>query len=350
MKQYLHLISLTLFKLVAWPIGLLVIIWYPLHWWPIIQPGFVMLGDVLAPWLVLLLWPLLIIALIANQRYLGWFMIGCIALIATIIIPSFWSSATPMPEGKQPLTIMSFNLWYNNPQQNVSAIADLIQQETPDILLLQEVDTDLVTALTVKLETLYEDQSFHTIVDDETLQAVISRYPLTLISAEAEQSRLLKVRTKTAQGDIQIWNIHAFRVNFLPGNNLLSYGTMQSAHQKYEGQLGWLIESLAPITEPLILGGDLNIPDQSADYRALNQYLRSTHQQAGEGLAFTFPATSNHGRHSTIFGYPIRLASPIRVVRLDYIFVSSHFQVESAHTLGDSAGSDHAPIVGQIWW
>jgi endonuclease/exonuclease/phosphatase family metal-dependent hydrolase len=83
--------------------------------------------------------------------------------------------------------------------------------------------------------------------------------------------------------------------------------------------------------------GDFNFIDRSATYRLMvDAGLTDTFRAVGSGAGFTFP---------TRFQYlPVRL--PL-LVRIDYIWVTNHFQpLSSQVALG--YGSDHLPVISEI--
>jgi vancomycin resistance protein VanJ len=349
LRRYFVLAVWHILAACAWALGFAVCLWYIMRWLPNGNIGLVMLGDVLSPWLLLVLAPALVLAVVARRRYVSLLLAIATVLVGSILAPLFlphWSSAS---SHRLSLKAMSFNLWYNNPYADWPAVAALIRQEHPDVLLLQEIDARMLDQLAAELKDLYSDTTLHVSADAASLQAVISRYPLQLIGAESDRSRLQKVQVKTPAGPIIVWNIHAYRANFLPGANFLSYGADTENHLKYAGQFAWLIDDLQQVHEPFIIGGDFNVPYQSADYRALTQHWQETHGQAGWGFGFTFPATPNHARYASFLGQTIRLSSPLPLVKLDHIFYSAHFFAQAARTLSSSAGSDHAPIVAELF-
>ncbi len=54
---------------------------------------------------------------------------------------------------------MSYNVWRDN--QNISAVAEVIKKEHPDILLLQEIKEGRIQILVEELKTLYSGGEPH---------------------------------------------------------------------------------------------------------------------------------------------------------------------------------------------
>jgi endonuclease/exonuclease/phosphatase (EEP) superfamily protein YafD len=214
--------------------------------------------------------------------------------------------------------------------------------------LIQEITADDFLTLRHALQAEAASTAVDAVFDGAVEQAIISRFPLQKIGVEAERTRLLKARIRTPAGDAEVWAIHAYRLNLLPGRNFLSYGGDFELHRRSESQFEWLAEEIHRTPSRLILGGDFNVPYGSYPYRLIADVLRETHAEAGWGFGFTFPASSDHARWLTISGQRIRLFSPIRLVRIDHLFHSPECATVSARVLDDSLGSDHAPLMSEI--
>ena len=86
-------------------------------------------------------------------------------------------------------------------------------------------------------------------------------------------------------------------------------------------------------TGPTILTGDLNAPVQSLVCRRLfSAGLRDAFSEAGIGYGYTY------GRYTKI-GRPY--------VRIDYILVSRHWQIQRCWG-GNSKGSNHCPVIADL--
>jgi endonuclease/exonuclease/phosphatase (EEP) superfamily protein YafD len=222
---------------------------------------------------------------------------------------------------------MSYSVCYDN--RNIQAVAEVIRQEEPDILLLQEVTRSTKTRLEKELTDLYPEGQFHMAYAPRILQAVISRYPLTQIDSQPRAGRLQKTLIETPQGPIAVWNVHTH------------HPVTKSQWHNQSREFSRLIQDIASVKGPLIVGGDFNTTDQSESYRRVNQYLDNAHWEAGWGFGFTFPTTSPS---SSCKDLPLN--TPI--IRIDHIFYSHHFFAHRARTLTEAGGSDHFPVVAKL--
>lgn len=82
-----------------------------------------------------------------------------------------------------------------------------------------------------------------------------------------------------------------------------------------------LVDVMAAETDPVIAVGDFNMPSHGHLSRVVAERFRDAHREAGGGFGFTFPGDA---------GSPLTLAEPW--LRLDYIWVSPHWEVISCVT------------------
>lgn len=302
--------------------GLGVLAWYMLRWWPGDRLLPVRLFNYFMPWLLVSLIPGLVLARLARRKWASVALAVPTLLISLTFAPLFLPRPEAVLAANVSFKMMSYNVWHRN--KNLVDATRLIRQEQPDILLLQEVRSAGVQILTEELADLYPGGQLHFVYEPRVYQAAISRYPLTLVDTIYEKGRVQKISVETPVGPIAVWNVHTSQP--LPWR------------RQYR-QISALAEDIATTDGPLIVAGDFNTTDQSETYGMVNQYLENAHWEAGWGFGFTFPA------HQLRFK-KIPVLTP--VVRIDHIFYSPHFFVSSAHTLSESGGSDHLPVVAEL--
>jgi len=314
----------TAFWLGLWLFGLGVLLTYLLRWWPGDRLLPVRLLNYMVPWLLIPLVLALIAAIVAGRHW----------LVTVLAVPTLFISLTYAPlflprpclalGNSETFKVLSHNVGRRNP--DVTAMAALIRQEQPDILLLQELRRDRVEAFINTLDDLYPDAELHFTYDPYTLQAVASRYPLTPLAMMPEKGRAQKVLLETPNGPITVINIHP------------DFRDWQRRHQQMSMLLA---EDVISADGPVILGGDFNTTDQTQIYRLVNQHLHNAHWEAGWGFDFTFPFPVRRIRGR----YPMP-----QLVRIDHIFYSDHFFAHNAGTLTESGGSDHLPVFAEFSW
>ncbi len=79
---------------------------------------------------------------------------------------------------------------------------------------------------------------------------------------------------------------------------------------------------------------------RSPDHRLLSGYLHDAYRAVGRGLGNTFPRMGS---------WPRTFPAPWPLLRLDYVWHSSHFDAAWAYR-GDAGHSDHHPIVAGLRW
>ena len=322
--QKLYSASRNVFWSILWLTGLCLILIYPLRW---------LFGDSLppvrmlfyiTPWLLALSLPMFVIAGVRRRKGLS--AVLATATLANVLsfAPLFLPRELAAPSADDfSLKIMSYNL-HGIPE--IDGIVEVIRQQTPDILLIQEASPDLVSPAFHGLDDLYPE--LYVDVDQKGFgQAILSRYPLKPIGAELAIGRTQKVWMETPVGPIAVWNVHPIPPFLVPA-------------EQYDRQISALAAEIAGATGPLIVGGDFNATDQTAAYRKINRYLEDAYREAGNGFGFTYPAPPYTFMDMHLQTGPLW--------RIDYIFHSPDFTATSAYTLTTSGGSDHFPILVEV--
>ncbi|MDM8528500.1 endonuclease/exonuclease/phosphatase family protein [Anaerolineales bacterium HSG24] len=344
----------------VWMLGSGLMLWYPLRWWPGDRLLPVRLLNYFMPWLLVALFPLLLLAILTRRKELALCLTIPTIGISLSLAPQFIPTTTPVLADNRPLKVMSYNVLYTN--QDIARIVAMIRAEQPDIILLQEVVKPMIPAFNEELGTLYPDQAAHVIYEPAISQAVVSRYPLTAVDSDW-QGRIQKVQVDTPTRLIQVWNIH-------PTTAIRQY-----KWQRQQQDLARISQEVAEFDGPLILGGDFNTTPQSDNYRLISPYLHNSHEQVGWRLGFSYPAEGySLPNHTLAWQWKLLTQRPIRklfkwiglnrqpigrdykyipisfgtLVRIDHIFYSDHFIATKATILTDGGGSDHLPIMAEL--
>jgi hypothetical protein len=189
----------------AWLASLGLTLFYPLRWLSGDSLKPVRVVSYITPWLLLFSLPLLIIAILRHRKWLAVVLAISSLAIGFSFAPLFLPhrQAPPPPHGF-PLKIMSYNL---HGIREISGIVEVIRQEKPDILLIQEYSPALVSPSFRGLDDLYPE--LYVDADSEGFgQAIFSRYPLKQVSVEFDTGRTQKVLIDTPSGPIAVWNVH----------------------------------------------------------------------------------------------------------------------------------------------
>ncbi len=236
------------------------------------------------------------------------------------------------------LRIMSYNVHGCQGMDgfiSTERIARVIARHSPDIIALQELDVgrlrsrkmDQARRIADYLEMKYH---FHSVFFQEEEQygnALLSRYPLTLIK---KQALPILPHGKRNEPRGALWALMEFQ-----GRQIYIVNTHLSIWPRER-----VLQTKALLAEkklvdpsensPIILCGDFNATPGSAVYKRICEKFKDS-QTLLQGQQ----------RQYTWFGsYPL--------AQIDHVFVTSHFQIQSAsvsRTSLDKVASDHLPLL-----
>lgn len=247
----------------------------------------------------------------------AWPKLGVALAAAQVIIamPALWmtsgGAAGVRASTAVPVKILSLNLWVRHDRD---AIVRLLDQTTPDLVMLQEVRPSTMAAL---LRAIGERYPY--VAECECDVALLSRRPLrnveTVDRASAHPSLVTALWTSPGGRTYRVGSLH------------LAWPFMPQAQAT---NVDWLIDSVARWREPLILGGDFNLSPWS--YK-LNKLTWQT------GL-------TRHGLWGASWPAP-RGIIPRGIVLIDNVLTSPEIAGETFVT-GPDVGSDHLPIIATL--
>jgi vancomycin resistance protein VanJ len=311
-----------------WVCGLGTFLLYPVRWLSGDLFDLIRLSTYITPWFLLFLVPAMVVAGSARRPRLLAILAIPTLLIGFTFAPLFLPRRVAAPPANAlPLKVMSYNL---HAIQDTQGIARIIRQEQPDLLLVQELHPGLVSLSLDALADLYPELYVEVVSQPEVrfVQAVVSRYPLKEVSAEFEKGRVQKVKVETPAGEIAVWNVHFLPPFLVPPT-------------RHDQQAIALAADIATVETPLIVAGDFNATELSTTYKLINRHLRNAHWEVGGGFGFSFPAPPY-----TLYDLPLNIGP---LYRIDHIFYSQHFRASAAQTVPNGGGSDHFPVVAQLW-
>jgi len=265
-----------------------------------------------------------------------WGMLSLV-LLGWTLIPAAWSfrpRASP-PSGTPALTVMSMNLLLTN--GNINAMLDSIGKENPDVILFQEYTPAAAASIGPALHEKYP-HSVNFGRDDAFGQAVFSRLPFigtpepypqrtgehaaaVPVGFVGSNDPQIRVVVEVGGSQVVIQNVHVS-----PPVSLEYFKDQRS-------MLAWLAKWGASEQRPLIMGGDFNATQQSAELGKLRAAgLTSALDEAGWGRCSTWPQES-----------PLSIFPGVRIDQL----MSRGLICESAKVAAPT-GSDHLPIVARF--
>jgi endonuclease/exonuclease/phosphatase family metal-dependent hydrolase len=241
-----------------------------------------------------------------------------------------------------PLTVMTFNTlaW----QREGHDLEHSILSAAPDIVALQEIGPRAAHYLASSLGRLFPHH-YITESADSSGAAVLSRYPLREAVAFRGSEKghwWQRMVVDAPAGPIALLNIHTkipyirttHRRKWLPRIPLAFHAERRSR------EVAYLVSLLEKVDGPVIVCGDFNMTERSADHRLMAGQLRDAYRAVGRGLGHTFPSVGS---------WPRTFPAPWPIVRLDYVWHSEHFGAAWAYR-GEAGHSDHHPIVVGLRW
>lgn len=260
---------------------------------------------------------LLLVAIFVVLKSIRGAALALVALLVSgiAVLPVYFQepkSYSPVASSAQ-IKVMLSNVLSSNTQYQ--KLIDYILQESPDILVLQELDHNWIS----------------------NLSPVIQRYPTNIIIPRNDNfgiavlSKLQPVDQQiTYWGDLDIPSIEArLKINGHEFHVLATHPMPPTSAANYRfrnRQLADVAARASEIRSPKLLVGDLNITTWSSDYDQLEENTGFRNARYGFG---TFPT------------WPQQI--PFIKIPIDHILVSREFDVKTIST-GPNIGSDHLPL------
>lgn len=295
------------------------------------------------PIFVIFLMPLMLIGLLLNiQRAKIMTLIG-LGMFVFMFGGSFVSRQKPIPPSADVLRVMTFNMLVYTP--DVTNAVNVIRDESPDIVMIQETSFAMADALDQKMKDLYPYQ-IHNPSDIPIGLSVISKYPFEVMDDDLGDYWVGTPIPLEVNWNGQIVHIVDFHMYPTTMGIMLSPEDAQAVIKIRREKAVRLVEFVQEHPGPVILAGDANDVWLNDTYITLvNSGLQDAWAQAGSGLGHTFPGNKSPGTSRLhIAGVYI----PEWMVRIDYIFASPDWEVLSAK-LGQTDGySDHRPVIATL--
>ena len=286
------------------------------------------MGNFLTIWMVLALLFAVFVALWLQHR---WLTIGLVFLLFVSVYQNqLWVIAVAEPvvfeRDEDDLRIMTFNVHPTNTQ--IERVADLILTHDLDVVALQEISEEAKDKLLSAVAHEYSNVAL-----DEQL-VLLSRFPLEELYVDEDLMQSQLVRLSLPEEDVYVWNVHA------------PTAVKQSIWQAQKRDLLIIEDSLKEIDAPVMVVGDLNTTHQSENYQYIANHLVDTHAVAGQGLGLTYPEPDVV--YTLMPSLDSRLQWMPPMLRIDYIFVSTEWQVKWAEVVEQGYGSDHRPVLATV--
>ncbi len=257
---------------------------------------------------------LLIVFAVRRQAKYSLLLVVVLAVNATYVLPWYFKNGTPAGEAGIDVTFLYANVLSSN-RDHVRLI-DLIDDERPDVIVLQEVSTQwLETLLSLADEYPF---SYTEARDDNFGIALWSRLPLASamhVDSPPLGFPTIIATTRIDGRDVTLVSTHPInplgRENFLARNR----------------QLQSVAEIVGQAHGEVLLIGDLNASVWDRHYRHFAESTGLSNARRGSGILPTWPTFM-----------------PFAMIPIDHVLVSSGIEIADIRT-GPRIGSDHLPLI-----
>lgn len=264
---------------------------------------------------VLLLFPVLP-SFLLRKKLLGFSFLLSALLLGLPFINFFNKSVINAPTN-QTYKIMTYSKMGRN--HNINAVAEVVLNEKPDVLFMQEIDEQETANLTKLLSNIYDGAPVFYFTD-ELNGLILSRYKVTSLRKKGDFSQAAEI--EFPENSARVWNVHLQK----------SFGNTDLQYQMVDQ----LAEQISTVNDPVIVAGDFNATVLNYPYKKINQHLENAFENAGSGFGFTFPSAAR------------RMGTFAPFMRIDHIFYSSQFDVHQSYVVEQSGDSDHFPVVAML--
>ncbi|MEX1178058.1 MAG: endonuclease/exonuclease/phosphatase family protein [Nitriliruptor sp.] len=311
-------------RVIAWPYAALTVVVIVLWLAQLRHPAAQVL-DLATFWGTVPAVVLLVVAVLARDGKATLLL----AVPAAVWIWSYGGAFLPStpPEVGADLRVATFNTFVGAPDEG--HVLALVEQEDPDVLLLQEVFPPREEALLAALGQRYPH---HRIDRSEGVGAVVvmSRHPIVdviEVGDASDRSRATSVVELDVDGvSLQVVSLHL--ISPCPGCGPSLIERLELEDDVRRAEVGAVLEVLDPAL-PAVVGGDLNSGDRSSAYRRLVAAgFTDPQRDAGSGMGFTWPADG-------------QVVPPL--VRIDWVLARALTAVDARVVAAE--GSDHRAVV-----
>ena len=244
-------------------------------------------------------------------------LLSLVSLVFNLVFVVPWYFGSRESASKEDVKLLLSNVLKNN--NDHGSLVSLIQNESPDIIVVMEINKNWVNALNL----LKNEYTYSKLVprEDNFGIGVYSKLPIivgsvTYFGSSGVPSIVLSL--EAAKGTLTLIATHP-----VPpiSDDYFKLRNKQLSHVAQEAE---------KLSGPLILAGDLNTTMWSSHYSQLETNGKLRNVRRGFGVNATWPSGLG------ILGIPI-----------DHVLISDQIQVVDLK-VGASVGSDHLPLIVEL--
>jgi endonuclease/exonuclease/phosphatase (EEP) superfamily protein YafD len=315
------------------------------------------LANTLALYLFL---PLPIVALIAIvSRRRSSFLATAAGLILFLALYGRLFVPRGAPATGRRIRVLTFNTPFPVYGGDEQTLVNSLLSQKADIVFMQELTTQGVEVLQRRMVPHYPFILAETSGLPYEGKLILSKYPLRpdRVIDRVTPRRTTQVAVAVIdKREVMLANMHPTAtagVGLL--QDLPAY--VQRTFSRREQEIDDTLNYLDAAGRPVIIAGDMNVPDQTAASRRLTERYQDCWREAGWGFGHTFPAPV-----FKLAQLPVPLPGwltqsgglldgpmPQRLVRIDYVLHSPQFRARNAWT-ANLGQSDHIAVGAELVW
>jgi endonuclease/exonuclease/phosphatase family metal-dependent hydrolase len=238
----------------------------------------------------------------------------------------------PVESGNGPeITVLTYNILAIN--RNIEAVAQVIREADADIVAVQEANIGFQTYARIYMTEQYPHIAAY--LDPLSQQydgrMILSKYPIRAFDVAPGYARtVLYLR---AEIEIENQLIAVYSVHLYPATAQRIFST-----EKRHGDLQVLLNDTAQDTLPVLLVGDFNMTDVTADYRQIAARYSDAYRERSRTIGTTHPNGGVLHHHLQIIpGF----------IRIDYVFHDDNLTALEAQVIRKGS-SDHFPLWARV--
>ncbi len=266
--------------------------------------------------------------LLQRVKNIIWLIYPALIFI-TLYYPYFLPKNTSRSSNYNLVRVMTYNVLFTNSDDE--AIAGVILNHLPDVLALQEVQPEMMSALEKRLGDEYPYSLMGT-ENDYGTTAVFSRHPViesSVLDLQADRPDVV-VKIEIEGREITFVSVHlmAYGLQWAKLRDIPAVTMERTFNQNRQAEL--VLERIKQEDGILIVGCDCNSYETSSSYRIFDGWLDNSAREVG----WVVGGENLPGAKRDTY-----------LQHIDYVWYRGELEPTNVFRVSDSGGSDHLPVL-----
>ena len=252
-----------------------------------------------------------------------------ILIFVTLYYPYFIPKPAKSVDESASLEVMTYNVLFSN--SDYGAVADVILTYQPDLVALQEVQPDMMSALITRLQNDYPHYLMGTRNNFGTT-AVFSRHAFLdtqVLDLQADRPAVI-VKTRIMGRVVTFVSVHLLAYNLWWTALKDVPATVMKRTRDQNRQANLVLQAVSDESGMTIIGCDCNSYETSSSYRILDGSLENAARQTG----FMISLVDLPG-----------IRQDTSLTHIDYVWSRGDIAPMRVFKILDNGGSDHLPVL-----